>query len=269
MPVVLDEVPLSGSLDNPKTCVDCAEWKVRVELAALYRLVALHRWDDLIFTHISARIPGNEKHFLISPFGMMFTEVTASCLVKVDWNGDAVDDGTPPINRAGYVVHSAIHEARHDAMFVIHLHSYDGVAVASQAGGLLPLNQRSLAVLPRLRYHEYEGLAVDLDERARLAADLNDGEMMILRNHGTLAIGRSAGEVWQNIYQLETACSIQIKSLSAGIDGVLVASNETQQEVRQQIDGMRSDGSNLSRLADTVWEAALRLLARDDPGFDC
>ena len=273
MPDVLHEVRSSSrSVGQPgrrETRVDDAEWKVRVDLAALYRLVALHGWDDLIFTHISARVPGNDGHFLINPFGTMFGEITASSLVKVDRDGDAVDEGAPPINRAGYVVHSAIHEARHDAIFVIHLHSYDGVAVASQIAGLLPLNQRSLAVLPRLRYHDYEGIATDLDERARFAADLNDGELMILRNHGTLAIGRSAGEVWQNIYQLETACSIQVRSLSAGIDGVLIASDEAQQEVRQQIAKMRTTGSNLNRLADTVWAAALRRLAREDLGFNC
>ena len=268
---VLKEATLQsvGKISRPAAKVTDAEWRVRVELAALYRLVALHSWDDLIFTHITARVPGDEGHFLINPFGTMFGEIVASSLVKVDRVGNPVDIGAAPINQAGYVVHSAVHEARPDAMFVIHLHSFDGVAVASQIGGLLPLNQRSLAVLPRLRYHEYEGIATNLDERERLAADLNDGELMILRNHGTLAIGRSAGEVWQNIYQLETACSMQVRSLSAGVGGVLIASDAAQKEVRQQIARMRSAGSKLNRLADTVWAAALRRLEREEPAYDC
>ena len=226
-----------------------AERRVRVDLAALYNLVALHGWDDLIFTHISARIPGSDGHFLINPFGTMFDEITASCLVKVDRDGNGVDRGAPPINRAGYIVHSAIHEARHDAMFVLHLHSSDGVAVASQKEGLLPLNQRSLAILPRLGYHDYEGIATELEERVRLAADLGDGEVMILRNHGTLAIGRSPGEAWQNMYQLETACAMQVRALSAGRDGVLMASDRVQLEVRHQIEKMRA-ASNVNTIAE-------------------
>ena len=245
-----------------------AERRIRVELAAIYRLAALHGWDDLIFTHISARIPESCGEFLINPFGTMFAEICASDLVKVDSNGDPVDPAAPAINRAGYVIHSAIHEARPDAMFVIHLHSLDGVAVASQACGLLPLNQRSLAVLPRLRYHDYEGIATELDERVRLTADLNDGALMILRNHGTLAIGATAGEAWQNIYQLETACSFQIRALTAGRDGVLLASEESQEEVRRQVEQLQARGGNSIRLAETVWAASVRRLQRESPGFD-
>ena len=248
--------------------IDVDEWRVRVELAALYRLVALQGWDDLIFTHISARIPGEQKHFLINPFGTMFEEVRASDLVKVDHDGRPVDNDTAAINRAGYVVHSAVHEARPDAMFVIHLHSLDGIAVASQMEGLLPLNQRSLAVLPRLSYHDYEGIATDLDERARLAADLGNSAMMILRNHGTLAIGRTAGEAWQNIYQLETACSIQIRALAAGRDRVAIAGDWVQQEVRDQMEQLRNAGTGTNLLADTVWAAALRRLQRNDQYYD-
>ena len=252
---------------RPNMCAD--EWRVRLELAALYRLVALHGWDDLIFTHVSARVPGKQKHFLINPFGTMFEEIRASDLVKVDHDGYPVDDSTAAVNRAGYVVHSAIHEARPEAIYVIHLHSLDGVAVASQLEGLLPLNQRSLAVLPRLRYHDYEGIATDLDERGRLATDLGDGAMMILRNHGTLAIGATAGEVWQNIYQLETACSIQIRALAAGRDRVAIAADDVQQEVRDQIEQLRGSGTDTNRLADMVWAAALRRLQREHQHFDC
>ena len=172
------------------------------------------------------------------------------------------------INRAGYVVHSAVHDARRDAMFVIHLHSLDGVAVASQAEGLLPLNQRSLAVIPRLRYHDYEGIATNVEERIRLADDLNDGAMMILRNHGTLAIGATAGEAWQNIYQLETACSMQVRALSAGRERLSIASEEAQEEVRKQVESLRGSKQSANKLADTVWAAALRYLKREAPGFD-
>jgi ribulose-5-phosphate 4-epimerase/fuculose-1-phosphate aldolase len=257
------------SLDDSERSVrNDAVWQVRVELAALYRLVALYRWDDLVFTHISARLPGHGGHFLINSFGMMFDEICASNLVMVDGNGDAVGGYTGEINRAGYVVHSAIHEARPDAMFVIHLHSLDGVAVASQIEGLLPLNQRSLAVIPRLRYHDYEGIATDVEERARLAADFCDGEMMILRNHGTLAIGTTAGEAWQNIYQLETACSMQVRALSAGREGVLLASVRAQEDVRRQVQTLRRSESSLTRLADTVWSAAVRQLRSRAAGYD-
>ncbi|HEY5409751.1 MAG TPA: class II aldolase/adducin family protein, partial [Caulobacteraceae bacterium] len=171
-----------------------AEWRTRVDLAALYRLVALEGWDDMIFTHISARVPGPEHHFLINPFGAFFEEVTASSLVKVDLEGNIVMESAFGINAAGYVIHSAVHAAREDARFVIHVHSDQGVAVSAQAEGLLPLSQHAMAVLPHLAYHDYEGIALHLDERERVVRDLGDKTLKMLRNHGTLATGATAGE---------------------------------------------------------------------------
>src|SRR6476619_3259636 len=186
-----------------------AEWQQRVDLAAAYRLVALYGWDDLIYTHISARIPGPEHHFLINPYGMLFEEITASSLVKIDLEG-AVRQETPYfINPAGFTIHSAIHANREDAHYVMHLHSDDGVAVAAQAEGLLPLTQHSLIVLPRLAYHDYEGIALNLDERERLVASLGDKSLMLLRNHGTLSAGATAADCWVGMYYLERACTMQ------------------------------------------------------------
>ena len=171
------------------------EWTARVELAALYRLVALHGWDDMIFTHISARIPGPDHHFLINPYGMFFGEMTASALVKIDLEGNILQETPYFINPAGFTIHSAIHAAREDARFVMHLHSDQGVAVAAHAEGLLPLSQHSLIVLPRLAYHDYEGIALNHDERERIVADIGDKTLLLLRNHGTLGGGRDGGGV--------------------------------------------------------------------------
>src|SRR5271168_3348139 len=180
-----------GSLAAPgslKGKVSAGEWQTRVDLAALYRLVALYGWDDMIYTHISARLPGPEHQFLINPFGMFFGEITASSLVKIDLNGAILQETPYFINPAGFTIHSAIHAAREDAHFVMHLHSDQGVAVSAQAEGLLPLSQHALIVMPRLAYHDYEGIALNLDERERLVADLGETKtLMLLRNHGTLA----------------------------------------------------------------------------------
>lgn len=238
------------------------ERQMRVELAALYRLVALHGWDDAIFTHISARVPGPEHHFLINPYGLFFEEITASSLVKVDLDGRIVEPGTYRVNPAGFTIHSAIHAARPDAQFVIHMHARAGVSVAAQSAGLLPLSQHALIVLPHLAYHDYEGIALDLDERERLVADLGDKSMMLLRNHGTLAVGASAAEAWLHIYYLERSCEQQIGALSIGRDGVLTAPEAAQVTVVRQVSG-RNDGS--ARLA---WPGFLRMVERRSPGFD-
>src|SRR3954469_85667 len=179
------------SVASLKGKVSAEEWQARVDLAALYRLVALHGWDDLIYTHISARIPRAEHHFLINPYGMLFEEIPASSLVKIDLEGNILQETPSFINPAGFTIHSAIHAAREDAHFVMHLHSDDGVAVAAQAQGLMPITQHSLIVLPRLAYHDYEGIALNLDERERLVASLGDKTLMLLRNHGTLATGET------------------------------------------------------------------------------
>jgi ribulose-5-phosphate 4-epimerase/fuculose-1-phosphate aldolase len=165
------------------------EWQTRIDLAACYRIIAMHGWDDLVFTHISARVPGPDEHFLINPYGMLFEEITASSLVKVDLAGEKVLESEHPVNPAGFVIHSAIHEARHDAACVLHTHTKAGVAVSAQAEGLLPLSQISLVAHATLGYHDYEGIALNDDEKPRLVADLGDNYAMILRNHGLLTVG--------------------------------------------------------------------------------
>src|ERR1700755_3158017 len=178
---------------------------------------------DLIFTHSSVRIPGPEHHFLINPYGMFFDEITASSLVKIDLEGKVLQETPYFINPAGFTIHSAVHAARDDAHYVMHLHSDQGVAVSAQKEGLLPLSQHALIVLPRLAYHDYEGIALNLDERERLGADIGDKTLMLLRNHGTLSVGETAANCWVGMYYLERACTMQVKALSAGQDGILIA----------------------------------------------
>jgi ribulose-5-phosphate 4-epimerase/fuculose-1-phosphate aldolase len=237
------------------------ERAIRVALAALYRLAALHGWDDAVFTHISARLPGPDHHFLINPYGLFFSEITASSLVKVDLEGSIVAPSDYPVNPAGFTIHSAVHMARPDARFVIHLHADAGVSVSAQAAGLLPLSQHALIVLPSLAYHDYEGIALDLDERERLVADLGEKSLMMLRNHGTLAVGSSAAEAWLNIYYLEKACTQQIGALSAGRDGVLLAPEAAQATVARQVSRGRGKSAELA------WPGFLRLLDRTLPGY--
>lgn len=248
-----------GSLQGK---VSDAEWLARRDLAALYRLVALRGWDDLIFTHISARIPGPEHQFLINPYGVFFGEMTASALVKVDDHGNLLQDTPYRINPAGFTIHSAIHGGRPDVMFVMHLHTDHGVAVAAQAEGLLPLTQHALIVIPKLAYHDYEGIALNLDERERLVADLGQQSLMLLRNHGTLAVGSTAAECWLAMHHLESACRQQVMALSAGRDRVLIAPQAAQSEVRKQT----------AHIADMVcaltWPGCLRQLDRALPGYD-
>jgi ribulose-5-phosphate 4-epimerase/fuculose-1-phosphate aldolase len=203
-------------VDRSKSTSD-EEWEARVKLAAVYRIFARMGFDDLIFTHISARVPGPDDHFLINPFGLMYSEVTASNLVKIDLAGEKVDpDEQSEINYAGYVIHSAIHEFAPDAHCVIHLHTDHGVAVACQKGGLLPISQFNLFQYGGVAYHDYEGLALDTDEKSRLVADLADHRMMILRNHGTLTVGETIGEAFFHMYNLERACKIQILAQAGG-----------------------------------------------------
>jgi ribulose-5-phosphate 4-epimerase/fuculose-1-phosphate aldolase len=240
--------------------VSAEEWQARVELAALYRLVALHGWDDLIYTHISARIPGPEHHFLINPYGMLFDEITASSLVKIDLEGTILQETPYFINPAGFTIHSAIHAAREDATFVMHLHSDQGVAVAAQREGLLPLSQHALIVLPHLAYHDYEGIALNLDERERLVHDIGDKKLMLLRNHGTLSVGSSAAECWVGMFFLERACKQQVMALSAGRENVLFAPEASVAEVSNQVG--RGIGGGLA------WPGCLRRLDRELPGYD-
>src|SRR6266481_9897160 len=210
---------------SPKTSsirgqVSEPEWQTRVDLAAAYRLVALYGWDDLIFTHISARVPGADHHFLLNPYGMMFDEVTASSLVKVDLAGNKVTDSPYFVNPAGFTIHRAVHAARADALCVMHLHTDYGIAVSAQKDGLLPLSQQAMLVLSSLAYHDYEGVALNDDEKPRLVADLGDKTSMILRNHGLLTVGRTAAEAFLAMFLLERACKIQILAQSG--NGALV-----------------------------------------------
>jgi ribulose-5-phosphate 4-epimerase/fuculose-1-phosphate aldolase len=208
--------PEKATKSNVRDLVSTEEWQARVDLAAAYRLVADYGWDDLVFTHISARVPGPEHHFLINPYGMMFEEITASSLVKVDLDGNIVMDSDYSINPAGFTIHSAVHAAREDALCVMHLHTDNGIAVSAQENGLLPISQQALFVLASLGYHDYEGLALNDEERPRLVGDLGNKTFLILRNHGLLTVGQSVPDAFLSMFLLERACRIQILAQSGG-----------------------------------------------------
>lgn len=246
---------------NVRESVSAEEWKVRVDLAAAYRLVASYGWDDLVFTHISARVPGPEHHFLINPYGMLFDEITASSLVKIDLDGNVVMESPHQVNPAGFTIHSAVHAAREDALCVMHLHTQYGIAVSAQSRGLLPISQQSLFALASLGYHDYEGVALNQDERPRLVADLGDKTFLILRNHGLLTVGQSVADAFLAIYILENACRIQILAQSGGgeliqIPGPILAAIARQaQEVTKGLGGQ------------LVWPGLLRKLDRLDRSY--
>ena len=240
------------------------EWNVRVDLAACYRLVALYEWDDLIFTHISARVPGPEHHFLINPYGMMFDEITASSLAKIGPDGKPIGNSTFPVNPAGFTIHSAVHEAREDVGCVIHLHTPDGTAVSTSKEGLLPLNQTAQLVLPDLAYHDYEGVALDHDERPRLQKDLGTKNLMLLHNHGTLTMGRTCAEAFLRVYFLERACTMQVRTRMLGDSSMDHPTDEAVIEKNAKL--ARSGG--MSKLAEAlVWPALLRKLDRLGSNF--
>ncbi|MDB5872730.1 MAG: class aldolase/adducin family protein [Ramlibacter sp.] len=196
--------------------VSAEEWQLRVQLAACYRLVALYGWSDLVFTHISARVPGPEHHFLINPYGLMFDEITASSLVKVDLHCNKVIDSPFPVNPAGFVIHSAVHEVRDDAQCVLHTHTRAGIAVSAQKCGILPISQQSTFVLASLAYHDYEGVALRDEEKARLQADLGNANNLVLRNHGLLVCGPTVPDAFLNMYTLENTCRIQLDAQAGG-----------------------------------------------------
>ena len=237
------------------------EWQVRVDLAACYRIIAMHGWDDLIFTHISARVPGPEEHFLINAYGMMFEEMTASSLVKVDLNGDKVLDSPHPINPAGFVIHSAVHEARADVACVLHTHTKAGIAVSAQADGLLPLSQISLIPYITLGYHDYEGIALNDEEKPRLVADLGSNYALVLRNHGLLTTGATIADAFLLMYALETACQTQILAQSTAGDLIKVP--------KAVIDGIAAQAEMVLKGAggQLVWPGLLRKLDRSDSSF--
>jgi ribulose-5-phosphate 4-epimerase/fuculose-1-phosphate aldolase len=241
--------------------VTAEEWQARVDLAALYRLTALYKWDDLVFTHISMRVPGAEHHFLINPYGFLFDEITASSLVKIDIKGNVVMETPHFINPAGFTIHSAVHEAREDVACVMHTHTLYGVAVSAQKGGLLPLSQQSLLPLSTLGYHNYEGVALNEDEKPRLVADLGRKKMLILRNHGLLTVGRSAAEAFLGMYLLESACRVQVLAQSGGGELIQVPEPIVKGIQAQAATVMRGMG------ADLVWPGLLRKLDRVAPSF--
>jgi ribulose-5-phosphate 4-epimerase/fuculose-1-phosphate aldolase len=238
------------------------EWAIRVDLAAAYRLVAYFRWDDLVFTHITARVPGPEHHFLINPYGMMFEEITASSLIKIDMQGNKVSDSPWPVNPAGFVIHSAVHAARHDVGCVLHTHALNGVAVSAQKNGVLPLSQQSIFVLGDLAYHDYEGVALRDDEKPRLVADMGKKNFLMLRNHGLLTAGRSVAEAFQRMYNFETTCAIQVRAQAGGGELVPVQ----QGIIDTAMDQARQVTNNLGPHL-LVWPGLLRRLDRLDPSY--
>jgi ribulose-5-phosphate 4-epimerase/fuculose-1-phosphate aldolase len=236
------------------------ERQTRIDLAAAYRLVAHYGWDDLIFTHISARVPGPDHHFLINPYGMLFSEITASSLVKVDLEGSKVGDSTYDINPAGFTIHSAVHAAREDARCVLHLHTLAGVAVSCQEHGLLPINQIAMVLNGRVGHHDYEGIALDHDERPRLVDDLGDNSALLLRNHGTLTVGATVAEAFLTMYFFERACAIQIAALAGGTP-LRVPGDDVQRVVQQQA------GYGYAKIAQLAWTPLLRMLDAKDPSY--
>ncbi|SPC18039.1 class II aldolase/adducin family protein [Cupriavidus taiwanensis] len=237
------------------------EWQVRVDLAAAYRLVAMFGWDDLVFTHISARIPGTHE-FLINPYGLMFDEITASSLVKIDLDGNKVAPSPYEINPAGFTIHSAVHAAREDAGCVMHTHSLNGVAVSAQQGGLMPLSQQSLFVLQSLAYHDYEGIAVNPDEKPRLVRDLGSKHVLMLRNHGVLTVGKTIADAFVAMYFAEAACAIQVRAQAGGDILIRIPPEILQEIAAQSRITTREMGSD--RL---VWPGLLRRLDRRNPGY--
>ena len=234
------------------------EAQVRQELAAFYRLLAHFKMTDLIDTHISARVPGTPDHFLINRYGVLFEEMRAQDLVKIDLQGRLIDGQDPAksrINLAGFTIHSAIHEAREDLACVVHTHTPDGIAVSCQADGLLPISQHALKFYNRIGYHDYEGVALNLDERARLVKSLGSHDVMILRNHGLVAAGSSIAKAFHNIMFLERACMAQIKALSGG-RALSIPSPEVCARASEQ----GADRPEVAEIVQLGWNAALRLL---------
>ncbi|MFZ0323812.1 MAG: class II aldolase/adducin family protein [Actinomycetes bacterium] len=247
------------------THLDDEEWRRRCDLAAVYRLVSHFRMTDLIFTHISLRLPGPDPHFLINPYGLLFDEITASSLVRVGIDGLPTGDAAARVNPAGFVIHSAIHRARADAHCVLHTHSKAGCAVAALADGLLPVNQMSLEFYDRVAYHDYEGIALDLDEQARLAADLGDKPAMILRNHGLLTVGATAGSAFLRMYYLDKACEIQLAAAAAG--RLRLPAPAVCEHTARQFEGTVVGDYGDPEANGLAWAALLRLVEKIAPDY--
>jgi ribulose-5-phosphate 4-epimerase/fuculose-1-phosphate aldolase len=253
--------PEKLSIPSLKDRVSAEEWQVRQDLAACYRLVADFGWSDLVFTHITARVPGTEDQFLINPYGMMFDEISASSLVKIDTHGNKLDDSPFPVNPAGFTIHSAIHAVRHDAQCVLHTHSLNGVAVSAQKNGVLPLSQQSIFVLSSLGYHGYEGVALNEEEKPRLVADLGDKTYLMLRNHGLLTVGKTIADAFLNMYIFEAACTIQVRAQSGGGELLSIPQVIIDGAKRQSKVATKSQGGMLA------WPGLLRRLDRQDPSW--
>jgi ribulose-5-phosphate 4-epimerase/fuculose-1-phosphate aldolase len=256
-------------MDTPKALkipslaneVSPEEWRTRVDLAAAYRLVAEFKWDDLVFTHITARVPGSEDQFLINPYGMFFDEITASSLVKIDVHGNKLDESPFPVNPAGFVIHSAIHSARHDAHCVLHTHTLNGVAVSAQKHGVLPVSQHSIFVLASLAYHDYEGVALRDDEKPRLVRDLGDKNYLMLRNHGLLTLGPTVADAFMAMYFFETTCNMQVRAMAGGSELTRVEPQIIATAIQQAAQATKGQGAQL------VWPGLLRRLDRKDPSY--
>ncbi|QNK68020.1 class II aldolase/adducin family protein [Variovorax sp. PAMC26660] len=251
----------ANSQSEIQKLVSAEEWQLRVDLAACYRLVALYGWSDLVFTHISARVPGPEHHFLINPYGLMFDEITASSLVKVDQQCNKIIDSPYPVNPAGFVIHSAVHAAREDIQCVLHTHTKAGIAVSAQKNGVLPISQQSTFVLASLAYHDYEGVAFRDDEKPRLQADMGHANFLMLRNHGLLTCGKTIADAFLSMYTFENTCQIQIAAQSGG--GELMHVNP------KIIDGvgqaMKVQSGGLGGMF--VWPSLIRKLDRIDDSY--
>jgi ribulose-5-phosphate 4-epimerase/fuculose-1-phosphate aldolase len=250
-----------AKLASVREQVTAEEWQARVDLAAAYRLVAHYGWDDLIFTHISARVPGPDHHFLINPYGLMFDEITASSLVKVDLDGNIALDTPYQINPAGFTIHSAVHAARHDALCVMHLHTVEGIAVSAQKDGLLPISQQSLFVLASVGYHGYEGLALNEDEKPRLVDDLGNKTCLILRNHGLLTVGETPADAFLMMYNLQRSCEIQVLAQSGGKELIPIP--------KPILDGITAQVQVVTKGmgGKLAWPGLLRKLDKIDPSY--
>jgi ribulose-5-phosphate 4-epimerase/fuculose-1-phosphate aldolase len=255
--------PVTLEIPSRKNQVSPEEWQARVDLAAAYRLVAMFKWDDLVFTHISARVPGSHDEFLINPYGLMFEEITASSLIKIDQNGNKLDKSPYDVNPAGFTIHSAVHSARHDALCVMHVHSLNGIAVSAQKAGVLPISQQSIFVLSNLSYHDYEGVALREDEKPRLVADLGaTNNFLMLRNHGLLTLAPTVADAFLGMYLFETVCTIQVRAMSGGTELTTVDPRIIAGAQAQSKEATRGVGGGA-----LAWPGLLRKLDRADPSY--
>ena len=250
---------------STETAITESEYATRIDLAAAFRLVDLYGWSDMLATHLSARIPGPNEHFLINPVGVMFEEMTASCLVKVDIDGNILSESEFGINPAGYTIHSAVHMGRKDAGCVMHTHTAAGLGVATQKSGLLPLTQMALAVIAQTGYHDYEGPAFDLGERDRLIKDLASNNVLILRNHGLLTVGKTVAEAFVWLFRAERACRFQLSFQQAGVSPQEIPKEVQDVSIERSKKAISASGHR--PIGEFEWPALIRKLNRENPGY--